>query len=121
MFMFVTDENADPVVKSIHQPDRTTTFLDGSVRVVVELGAVAVGHGVYQPGWQWSRHVGQLTGRTSQRHFGYVLSGRMGVRSRGGIEAQAGPSEAFAAMEGHDAWVVGDEPCIALDWRPIED
>ena len=54
-------------------------------------------------------------------HFGYVISGRMGVRSRGGIEAQAGPSEAFAAMEGHDAWVVGDEPCIALDWRPIED
>jgi hypothetical protein len=70
MFMFVTDESADPVVKSIHQPDRTTTFLDGSVRVVVELGTVAVGHGVYQPGWQWSRHVGPLTGRTSQRHFG---------------------------------------------------
>jgi hypothetical protein len=121
MLTFVTDESADPVVKSIHQPDSTTTFLDGSVRVVVELGAVAVGHGVYQPGWQWSRHVGPLTGRTSQRHFGYVLRGRMAVRGRGGTVAQAGPNEAFAAAEGHDAWVVGDEPCIALDWCPIED
>ncbi len=62
-----------------------------------------------------------LEGRASQRDFGYVLNGRMAVRSHDGAEVQAGPNEAFAAEEGHDAWVVGDEPCIALDWRPIDD
>ncbi|HYO86551.1 MAG TPA: hypothetical protein VES01_08880 [Dermatophilaceae bacterium] len=113
--------NDDPVVRSIHHPDRTTTFLDGSVRVVVELAGVAVGHGVYRSGWQWSRHVGPLTGLTSQPHVGYVLSGRMAVRGRVGIEVEAGPNEAFEAGTGHDAWVIGDEPCIALDWSPNDD
>ena len=101
------------------QPDRTMTFADGSVRVVLDLpGPVTVGHGVYLPGWRWSTHVGAVTGRTSQHHYGYVLSGRMRVRSRAGAEIEAGPGDAFAVGPGNDAWVVGDEPCTALDWSP---
>ena len=33
-----------------------------------------------------------------------------------GVEVVAGPGEAFYAAPGHDAWVVGDEPCVALDF-----
>ena len=116
----VNDENAGAEVKSIQQPDRTVEFLDGSVRVTVELlGAVVVGHGTYRPGWKWSVHVAPMTGRASERHFGYVLSGRMIVRSHEGLEIHVGPNQAFAAEAGHDAWVIGDEPCVALDWRSI--
>lgn len=111
---------ADLFVKSIREPDRTTEFLDGSVRAVVELGTVAVGHGIYQPGWQWSRHVGPIAGVESQRHVGYILSGRMCVRSRDGVEVHLGPQEAFEADEGHDAWVEGTEPCVALDWTLLD-
>ena len=86
------------------------------MRVTVELmGGVDVGRGTYRPGWRWSIHVAPMTGRISQRHFGYVLSG-MGVRSGDGAEIEVGPNQAFAAEPGHDAWVVGDEPCVALDW-----
>ncbi len=60
-----------------------------------------------------------MTGRTCEHHVGYVLSGCMVVRSRAGLEIKVGPNEAFAAEPGHDAWVVGDEPCVALDWSPI--
>ncbi len=57
----MTGEGVGAVAKSMGQPDRTTTFLDGSVRVAVELlGAVVIGHGVYQPGWRWSLHAGPL-------------------------------------------------------------
>ena len=118
----MNDVHLGAQVKSIQLPDRAVEFLDGSVRVAVELvGAVVVGHGTYRPGWKWSDHVAPMTGRTSERHFGYVLSGRMMVRSPEGLEIQVGPNQAFAAESGHDAWVVGDEPCVALDWQPIGD
>ena len=107
-------------VKSIDTADTVTEFLDGSVRAAVELlGSVIFGHGTYRPGWRWSVHVAPMTGQVSQRHFGYVLSGRMVVRSSDGDEIEVGPNQAFAAGPGHDAWVVGDEPCVALDWWPI--
>lgn len=112
-------ENSAITVKSMQTPDRVTEFLDGSVRVAVELGTVVLGHGTYRPGWRWSLHARPITGRTSECHVGYVLSGRMAVRSAGGVEVQVGPNQSFAAEAGHDAWVVGDEACVALDWQPI--
>lgn len=118
----MNNERIEAQVKTIQQPDRATNFPDGSVRVVVVLlEKVAIGYGTYLPGWKWSVHVGPMTGRTSQQHVGYVLSGRMAVRGCDGREIEAGPNEAFAAEPGHDAWVVGDEPCIALDWWPLKD
>jgi mannose-6-phosphate isomerase-like protein (cupin superfamily) len=112
-------DNSAVSVKSIQQPDYVTKFLDGSVRVALNLGTVVLGHGSYRPGWQWSVHARPVTGHTSRRHVGYVLSGRMAVRSADGVEVEVGPDQAFAAEAGHDAWVVGDETCVALDWWPI--
>jgi quercetin dioxygenase-like cupin family protein len=102
--------------KSLDSPDTTWTFLDESARGVVNLGRVAVGRGNYRPGWRWSQHVQPLSGKESAEHVGYVISGRMRVRAKDGTEVEVGPGEAFIAAPGHDAWVVGDEPCIALDF-----
>lgn len=114
------DERVGVQVKAIDDADEVIEFLDGSMRVAVELmGSVIFGHGTYLPGWRWSVHVAPISGRISQRHFGYVLSGRMAVRSTDGVENEAGPNQAFAAEPGHDAWVVGDEACVAIDWWPI--
>jgi hypothetical protein len=30
------------------------------------------------------------------------------------LASKAGPGNAFVCAPGHDAWVVGDEPCVAL-------
>ena len=105
--------------KSLESPDRAWTFLDQSDRAAVHLGRVAIGRGTYQPGWRWSQHVQPLTGNESQEHVGYVVSGRLRVRARDGTEVEIGPGEAFSAAPGHDAWVVGDEPCVALDFVEI--
>jgi hypothetical protein len=40
----------------------------------------------------------------------------MAVRSAGGKKITVGPGMAFEVQPGHDAWVVGDEPCVALDF-----
>ncbi len=98
-------------------PDQTFTFLDGSTRSVLFLNGLILGQGTYRPGWRWSRHVGAMTGKTSQAHTGYVISGRMRVREANGDEFTVGPGEAFTVSAGHDGWVLGDEPCVALDFE----
>jgi hypothetical protein len=49
-------------------------------------------------------------------HAGYILSGQMGVRGRDGAEVIVRSGEGFYAAAAHEAWVVGDSPCIALDF-----
>jgi len=105
-------------VMSLGSPDAVWAFLDGSERCVVQLREVTIGRGVYQAGWRWSQHVQPLSGKQSEGHIGYVISGRMAIRARDGIEVEVGPGDAFIAAPGHDAWVVGDEPCVALDFIP---
>jgi hypothetical protein len=104
---------------SLDSPDAIWTFLDESERAAVNLGRVAIGRGNYRPGWRWSQHVQPLSGKDSAEHIGYVISGRMRVRAKDATEIEVGPGEAFIAAPGHDAWVVGDEPCIALDFIPM--
>ena len=53
-------------------------------------------------------------------HVGYVLSGRMAIRGAQGKEITVGPGEAFEVGPRHDAWVVGDEPCVALDFEHVK-
>ena len=100
----------------VETSDARRTFLDGSHRDEIKVGPSRIGHGVYRPRWRWSEHVRPMTGRDSAAHVGYVLSGTMGVRAADGTEVEVRPGEAFYAAPGHDAWVVGDEPCVALDF-----
>jgi hypothetical protein len=93
-----------------------TTFRDGSERRVAVIGPSWVGHGTYLPSWRWSEHVGATKGRPSEAHAGYVLSGQMVVADTNGAEIVVSAGEAFYAAPGHDAWVIGEQPCVALDF-----
>jgi quercetin dioxygenase-like cupin family protein len=112
------DELRSVEAKSLGSPDAEWSFLDESERVAVRLGHVAIGRGVYQPGWRWSQHVQPLSGQESEEHVGYVISGSLAIRAKDGREVEVGPGDAFIAAPGHDAWVLGDEPCVALDFIP---
>lgn len=95
------------------------TFIDGSTRSHAALRTAAIGLGTYKPGWRWSLHAGPQLGKPSENHIGYVVSGHMMVKDPTGNEAEVGPGEAFEMSAGSDAWVIGDESCIALDFIPI--
>ena len=69
---------------------------------------------------QLSRDVQPLSQARSAEHVGYLVSGRMSVQGKDGTEILVCPGQVFAAAPGHDAWVVGDEPCVALDFTPAE-
>ena len=101
--------------------DNARIFIDGSTRSSAVLRTAAIGFGTYKPGWRWSLHAGPQMGRDSENHIGYVFSGRMMVKDLSGNEEEMKPGFAFEIAPGSDAWVIGDEPCIALDFIPISD
>jgi hypothetical protein len=104
--------------KSFDRPDETRPFAGHGHADVVTLGGSAVARGTFEPGWRWSVDVKPIAGTASCQasHAGYMVAGRMRVRMDDGTEAEAGPGEAVMIAPGHDAWVVGDEPCIFVDF-----
>ena len=101
--------------KSIPLGPPIRTFLDGSEYWVVDLPSVRIGLGHFKPGWVWSKHAGAQTGMASQTHIGIIQSGVTAVMSSDGTKVEVGPGDVFEVGPGHDAWVVGDEMCVALD------
>jgi hypothetical protein len=73
---------------------------------------------VFQPGWRWSHDVKPIAGTASCEapHFQYHVSGRLAIRMDDGTELVAGPGDVTSLPSGHDAWVVGDEPVVVVDW-----
>jgi Cupin domain len=102
--------------KSLDQPDETRPVEKGKVEVV-EIGGKSVLRSTFEPGWRWSECVKPIVGGDSCQvdHFGYVVSGRIKVRTDDGEEQEYGAGDAFHIPPGHDGWVVGDEPYIAVD------
>jgi hypothetical protein len=114
---------AEPEVKSFDAPDETRPFEGKGQALVVHLGGRDIGKGTFEPGWKWSNNVKPIakTDSCQVSHLGYVLSGRMKVRMDNGSEAEVGPGDVFALPPGHDAEVVGDEPCEMVDFGEFGD
>lgn len=103
--------------KSLESPDERRPFAAHGGVDVVKLGATTIGRGVFEPGWRWSKDVRPIAGTPSceVQHVGYVLSGRMRIELDDGRAAEIGPGDAFVCPPGHDAWTLGDEPCLLID------
>ena len=109
--------------KRFDSPDETRDFLDGKGRVeLVDLNGHAVGRGTFEPGWRWSEHVKPIAGTDSCQvdHIGYILQGRMALKMDDGTEREFGAGDTFHMPPGHDAWIVGDEACIMLDFGGLK-
>jgi hypothetical protein len=103
--------------KSFEQPDETREFPNGQAQIV-SIGGAEVGRMIFQPGWRWSNDVKPIAGTDSCEapHFQYHVSGRLAIRMDNGTEMVAGPGDVTSLPSGHDAWVVGDEPVVVIDW-----
>ncbi len=99
-------------------PDEVRTFEKGRVELV-KIGGGTVGRLTLEPGWQWSKHVKPIAGTEwcEAPHFQYQVSGRLHIRMSDGSEFEVGPGEVALLPSGHDAWVVGDEPVVLVDWQ----
>ena len=108
-----------PERKRFEDPDETRPFQAETGQVeLVNVGGGVVGRGTFEPGWRWSEHVKPIAGTDSCQaaHLIYVLSGRQKLKMDDGTEMEIGPGDVVSVPAGHDGWVVGDEPCVALDF-----
>ncbi|MGZ4130486.1 MAG: cupin domain-containing protein [Actinomycetota bacterium] len=103
--------------KSFERPEETTGFANGEEQTVEVRGA-AVGLATFRPGWRWSNDIRPLTGasRCPLHHAGYVLAGTLHVEPVDGPAVDLAAGDVFEIEPEHDAWVVGDEACVLLDW-----
>jgi quercetin dioxygenase-like cupin family protein len=111
---------AGMIRKSLDAPEETRPFEAGMGKVeLVNTDAGPVGRATFQPGWQWSKHVRPIaqTDSCQAPHMGYFVSGRMKVVMDDGQETEFGPGDFSVIPPGHDAWIVGDEPCVVVDWQ----
>ena len=103
--------------QSIERPHERRPFRAHGQMDVVTLGDFTLGKGTFEPGWRWSEDVKPIAGTDSCQtlHTGICISGQMTVRMDDGTEASVGPGDVVRIEPGHDAWVVGDEPCVMYE------
>lgn len=82
-------------------------------------GDAQVGRMTLQPGWRWTNDVKPVAGTDlcMAPHQQYQISGRIHVQMEDGTEIDGVPGDIMSLPPGHDAWVLGDEPVVAVDWQ----
>ncbi len=103
--------------KLFAKADEVREFPFGKVDLV-NIGGGTVGRLTLQPGWRWSDHVKPVAGTEwcEAPHFQYHVSGTLRVKMSDGSEFDAVPGDVTALPSGHDAWVVGNEPVVVVDF-----
>jgi quercetin dioxygenase-like cupin family protein len=103
--------------KNLDTPDEARSFGKGNVKLS-KIGEVVCGRATFEPGWKWSEHIKPVaqTNSCQVHHNGYILSGRMKIVMDDGQQVEVGPGDFFVCPPGHDAWTLGDEACVALDF-----
>lgn len=103
--------------KNISQPDETRKFPKGKFEVV-NLEGWTIGKATFEPGWKWSESVKPIakTPSCQAAHRMYVLSGKMRIVMDDGQNLEVGAGDVADVPAGHDAWTLGNEPCVALDF-----
>jgi class 3 adenylate cyclase len=88
---------------------------------VVDLDDTVVGQMTYEPGWRWSVDVKPIAGTDTcqYHHLGITLTGRLRAQMADGTELELAPGDVFEIPPGHDAWVVGDEPWVSVDFEAM--
>lgn len=109
-------------VSGFDKPHEVRTFPNGKLELV-NIGGVTVGRATLKPGWRWSSSVKPIANTKSCEapHFQYHVAGVIKVRMDDGTEFECHPGDVSLLSSGHDAWVVGDEDVIIVDFQGMVD
>jgi len=111
---------AQVYTSNVERDGERRAFKGHGEAAITSAGGAAFLKGTFEPGWRWSTDVAPIAGTTScqVRHLGYVISGHMRVTLDDGTDIDIGTGDVFDLPAGHDAYVVGDEPCVMVDVSP---
>ena len=93
-------------------------FENGKLEML-KIGGSDVGLLTVKKGWRWSNDVKPIAGTEwcEAPHFAYMISGSLHVKMRDGSEFDLTPGMVYTLASGHDAWVIGDEDVVTIDWQ----
>jgi hypothetical protein len=99
------------------EPDEIRTFERGRAEIL-KVGGAEIGRLVFEPGWRWSEHLRSIAGTDlcEAPHFQYHVAGTLRIKMADGSEFDAVPGQVTSLPAGHDAWVIGDEDVVVVDW-----
>jgi hypothetical protein len=103
-------------------PDEVREFPNGTAEIF-SVGGDEIGRLTFRPCFRWSNDLKPIakTDSCEAPHFQYHLSGRLAIRMDDGMEFVAEPGDITSLPSGHDAWTVGDEPAVVVDWFGASD
>jgi hypothetical protein len=103
--------------RAFQTPDEVREFPNGRAEIL-QVGDAEIGRLVFEPGWRWSDDVKPIAGTASCEapHFQYHVAGELAIMMDDGTEFVARPGDVTSLPKGHDAWVVGDEAVVVVDW-----
>jgi class 3 adenylate cyclase len=106
-----------PQHRSFKQPEETRRFPNGSLSII-KLDDVVVGFFRCEPGWRWSSDVKPIAGTElcQHHHMGYCMQGDLHVMLKDGTEYDIVAGDAYEIPPGHDAWVVGTETYLGIEF-----
>jgi hypothetical protein len=109
-------------VKSFNQPEEVRSFPKGKVELV-KIGGAMIGRAVFEPGWKWSTSVQPLvkTKSCEAPHYQYHVAGTLKIIMDDGSEFECKPGDVSLFPTGHDAWVVGNETVVVVDFQGMVD
>ncbi len=109
-------------LKSFGKPDEVREFPKGRLELI-KVGGAIIGRAILEPGWRWATSVQPIakTKSCEAPHFQYHVSGVLKIRMDDGTEFEARPGDVSLLAAGHDAWVVGKEPVVLVDFQGMAD
>jgi hypothetical protein len=107
---------SDPLLEPI--PDADHHELGGVEVDVVPLANGRLKRAIYPPGHRWSTRLKPLVGTEHclHAHVGFLARGRVEGEYEDGCRFEFTAPAAVVIEPGHDAWVVGDDPAVLVQF-----
>lgn len=109
-------------LKSFGHADEVREFPKGRLELV-KIGGATVGRATFEPGWRWATSVQPIakTKSCEAAHLQYHVAGVLKIVMDDGTELEAKAGDVSNLPSGHDAWVVGNEPVVVVDFQGMID
>jgi hypothetical protein len=115
-----TAEKAE--LKSFAKPDEVREFPKGRLELI-SIGGATIGRAIFEPGWRWATSVQPIakTSSCEAPHFQYHVAGVLRIRMDDGAEFDCRAGDVSLLPSGHDAWVIGNEAAVVVDFQGMLD
>ena len=109
-------------LKRFGKPEEVREFPKGRVELI-NIGGATIGRAIFEPGWRWATSVQPIakTRSCEAPHFQYHVSGILRIKMDDGAEFDCKAGDVSLLPSGHDAWVVGNEPAVVVDFQGMLD